>query len=562
MLVLSLIVFLFSNAITLRRDKAIFYSRSFFFTVVSCFFLLNDFSTEFYYLDAGFGLYSGMLHVNYLTDIFQSFFLILLAALVQLTAYYPRKIWHNKFSNIMTMVLEKRIYNNTEILNKTAKQFRIIEFPLIVLFITIGSFFIINSQDIISIFLGLELQSYGLYIISTIYKNSELSTSGGLTYFLLGSLSSCFILLGSSLLYLNYGCTNLEGIYIVSNISNSWYNDMHVNTIYYYKNYFLHISLIIFSMGLIFKLSGAPFHFWSPDVYDAIPTLITSFVAILAKISIFILLLELVHYTNKNVNFDYNWKICLTISALLSLIFGSIGGLTQLRIKRLYAYSTISHIGYILLALSINSIESIQAYIFYVIQYSISNLNAFIILLSIGYSLFFLVENKKQTQDFKYIQENNNSPVQQINQLKGYFYINPTLAISLIITLFSFIGIPPLLGFFGKQMILSAALDKGYYFLTIIAVLTSVISAVYYLVIIKQILFFKPLYDNFTIKNIKVSAFLKNTAQTEYLDISIVLSSSLTILISGFSLILFIFLFTPQECLDITLILSILLFNT
>jgi NADH-ubiquinone oxidoreductase chain 2 len=187
----------------------------------------------------------------------------------------------------------------------------------------------------------------------------------------------------------------------------------------------------------------------------------------------------------------------LLISSLLSLLIGTIVGLTQFRIKKLYAYSTISHIGFILLGLCINTIESSQAFIFYLIQYSISNLNAFILLLSIGFSLY-VYTNKDKNKDENYIyknseelQDRNNSPIQLIRQIKGYYYINTFLGLSLAITLFSFIGIPPLIGFFGKQMILSAAIDNGYIFMALIGILTSVISAVYYLAVIKQIFFYK-----------------------------------------------------------------------
>jgi NADH-ubiquinone oxidoreductase chain 2 len=224
-------------------------------------------------------------------------------------------------------------------------------------------------------------------------------------------------------------------------------------------------------------------------------------------------------------------------------------GLAQFRIKRLFAYSTISHVGFILLALSINSIESIQAFIFYLMQYSISNLNAFIILISIGYSLYCYVNN---SNEFKQLLDKNNSPIQLISQLKGYFYINPVLALSLTITIFSFVGIPPLIGFFAKQMVLSAALDSGYVFLTLVAILTSVISAVYYLNIIKQIFFDKSeytlnpdllntdLHGNITKKNVVLEKLRFNTN-------NIVLSSSLTITISVLTLIILLFIFIPQE---------------
>jgi NADH-ubiquinone oxidoreductase chain 2 len=264
----------------------------------------------------------------------------------------------------------------------------------------------------------------------------------------------------------------------------------------------------------------------------------------------------------------------LLISAFLSLIIGSVLGLTQFRIKRLFAYSTISHIGFILLALSINSIESIQAFFFYIMQYSISNLNAFIILITIGYTFVGLnkkgdkkntnTDNDENTENLK---DKNLSPIQLINQLKGYFYINPLLSISLAITLFSFIGVPPLVGFFAKQMILSAALDNGYIFITLLAILTSVISAVYYLVVIQKIFFddseyekndkLKDFYINITSLSLnKREAINKIKVNTS----NITLSSSLTCKISILTLSILLFIFIPQEILSLNNIMSILLF--
>jgi NADH-ubiquinone oxidoreductase chain 2 len=227
-------------------------------------------------------------------------------------------------------------------------------------------------------------------------------------------LSSCFILLGSALLYANSGTTILDGIYVITSLSDIG-NSGHAvgsttadNILYWYKPYYINFSLLIMSAGFLFKISAAPFHFWSPDVYDAIPTIVTTFVAIVAKISIFIFFLELVHYTSNSLfSFQYNWTTGLLVSSLLSLVIGTVLGLTQLRIKRLFAYSTISHLGFILLALSINSIESIQAFIFYLMQYSISNLNAFIILISIGFSLYYYVNDN---EEYKELADKNNSP--------------------------------------------------------------------------------------------------------------------------------------------------------
>jgi NADH-ubiquinone oxidoreductase chain 2 len=227
-------------------------------------------------------------------------------------------------------------------------------------------------------------------------------------------------------------------------------------------------------------------------------------------------------------------------------------GLTQFRIKRLYAYSTISHLGFLLLALSINSVESIQAFLFYLIQYSISNLNAFIILISIGYSFFHLVyKDNSFTKEESYLKDVNYSPVQLVSQLKGYFNINPILSISLVITLFSFIGVPPLIGFFGKQMILSAALDNGYIFITLVAILTSVISAVYYLVVIKNIFFEEndqKINPNFN--NLNALVFIGDEKKKSIINFNyknIVISSSLTNVTSILTLVILLFILIPKE---------------
>jgi NADH-ubiquinone oxidoreductase chain 2 len=282
----------------------------------------------------------------------------------------------------------------------------------------------------------------------------------------------------------------------------------------------------------------------------------------------------------------------LLFSSLLSLVIGTVVGLTQSRIKRLYAFSTISHVGFILLGLSIHSIESIQAFMFYLMQYSISNLNAFFLIITIGYSLYFYVYKIKDNVDSKEsiieldtnksndtkaaitniksesdssksssydtkqensnLQDINNSPLQLISQLKGYYYINPLLSLSLSITLFSFIGVPPLIGFFGKQMILSSALDSGYVLMSLVAILTSVISAVYYLVIIKQMFFDKPDYiinpelNDFNATGLIVE---KNTIveKVQIKTPNIVISSSLSLPISILTLIIGLFIFIPQE---------------
>jgi NADH-ubiquinone oxidoreductase chain 2 len=182
-------------------------------------------------------------------------------------------------------------------------------------------------------------------------------------------------------------------------------------------------------------------------------------------------------------------------------------------------------------------------------QYSLSNLNAFIILITIGFSLYCYINDN---EEYKELPDKNNSPIQLISQMKGYFYINPLLALSLAITIFSFVGIPPLIGFFAKQMVLSAALDNGYVFLSLVAILTSVISAVYYLNIVKQVFFDKPEYKvNPELEGINMHAnIMRNNKLIKNLTFksnSIVLSSSLTITISILSLTILLFMFIPRE---------------
>ena len=279
---------------------------------------------------------------------------------------------------------------------------------------------------------------------------------------------------------------------------------------------------------------------------------------------------------------------------------GTIGGLVQSRIKRLLAYSTISHVGFILLALTINSVESIQAFVFYLMQYSLSNVNIFFIIILIGYSLVYYIKAELDPskvsvgypvpsvstlgkagahqvpeaihtdgalsgRDEK--MEIENSPIQLIKQLKGYFHLNPVLAICLAITIFSFIGVPPLIGFFAKQMVFSAALQSGFYFLTLVGILTSVIGAVYYLSIIKAVFFENtdlrlrsslgyevPAINAITLIKIPTIVELRLPLMTgslmKYINPEnlsyLVLSSHLSVTVSSLTLIIGLFIMNPQ----------------
>jgi NADH-ubiquinone oxidoreductase chain 2 len=530
-------------------------------------------------LDKSIGIFSGLFNSTPLTQIFKTFIYGITSVILLLTSFFPRKyksdpimsniarsssylasIVNNKGWFKDTLHKDKKYLNTFflgMIFNKMSEQFRIIEYSLIMLLALSGIIFLISNSDLISLFLCIELQSYGLYLICTTYKNSELATSAGLTYFLLGGLASCFILLGIGLLYTNSANVNLDGLYVINNLSNI----IDENTNNWYESYYISYSLLILSIGLLFKISAAPFHIWSPDVYDNIPTIVTTFVAIVPKLSILIIMLELVHYTgNIYLGTNITWTASLLLSSFFSLIIGTVLGLSQSRIKRLFAYSTISHLGFILLALSVNTIESSQSFIFYLMQYTISNLNAFILMLSMGYALFFY---RSDNLEYNKLQEKNNSPIQLTNQIKGYHNISPILTLSFTITLFSFVGIPPLIGFFAKQMVLSSALDKGYVFLVLIAILTSVIAAVYYLGIIKRMYFDEHDYLPFELKmdnNIKFSNKTILKKDDNLLNTNIYISNYLSITISIITLLVLIFILVPQEFMNLSNILTLVLY--
>jgi NADH-ubiquinone oxidoreductase chain 2 len=572
-MILCLLIFLIiSNAVSLRRDKSILFSRIGLKTLLLISFIaINNLYVN--PLEKGIGIYGGLFNINVLTQTFNIFVFLISAVILILTAFYPRKVYIKEFySSLNKWFHSKLLYNKDLISNKTGEQFRIIEYSLIIMFILCGAAFLMSTGDLISVFLSIELQSYGLYILSTLYRDSESATASGLTYFLLGGLSSCFILLGSAFLYVNSGTSSLDNIYIMYYITehSMWYDPL-----------FIDLGLIILLVGFLFKVSAAPFHFWSPDVYDGVPTVVTTYIAIIPKVSIFVLFIDLFAHM---MSFTDSWRIIFILSSLLSFIIGSVLGLTQSRIKRLFAYSTISHVGFILLGLSTDNTESMQACIFYIFQYTISNLNAFLILLSIGFFLYLYVykeKNNVRSMGEKLVDENN-SPIQLISQIKGYFYINPLISISLAVTLFSFIGIPPIAGFFAKQMILSAALDKQQIFLAIVAILTSVIGAAYYLNLVKQIFFFQHDYEkNPSMDNVVMKAYvtdhgnnilsqLTSTTDEKEVDIKnninfttndITINSALANAISVITLLLLLFIFIPEEWFNIVSVLTLTLYK-
>ena len=497
------------------------------FNIIFC--LVNIYIT---YIQKGIKLFAGLFNVTCITHSIQTFIIIICILILKLTGFYPRKIIKKYYRGIKDILKKRKEY--VKIINKMLELFSIIEYALIVTFVITGAILLLSSGDLGSMYLCIELQSFSLYIISAIHRNSESSTGSALMYFLLGGLSSCFILLGIALIYANAGIINTDSIYCL--VSSS---EIHLDKLVWYNNRYIFYSLLFISVGFLFKIAAAPFHWWSPDVYDGVPTIVTTFIAILGKISILIILMELVEYTTVflwKVQ-TYSWITSLSLSCFFSLLIGTILGVAQTRIKKLLAYSTISHIGFILLALIVHNTESYQAFLFYIFQYILTNLSAFLILIAIGFSLYLFFSNISEINN---LPEKNNSPIQLISQLNGYFSINPFLATSLAITMLSFLGLPPLSGFFGKQMVLTVALDNKKMFLVIFAILTSVISAVYYLTIIKVLYFDKTHYDKFFIYN-KLS-----------------ISSYLSIIISILTLAILFFILLPVEPINLCNILSLI----
>lgn len=533
-------------------------------------------------LEKGISIIGGLFNITSISATFSIFILVLASIITILTSYYPRKVWKAEDSiriNQLMIIAKKNIYNQMDIdkvINKNSYSYKVIEYGLLMLFVITGAIFFMNTNDLISLFLGIELQSYGLYLMCCLWRDSEKAISAGLTYFLLGALSSCLILLGTVMLYISLGTSNLDVMYSLINILKL--NDYSYNGVNLDQNiYSINIAFTLIGVGFLFKISAAPFHFWSPDVYDKIPTIVTTFVAIVSKISILVFFLTIISYESKVTSLNSTiWTYIIIISSFLSLIIGTVLGLKEARIKRLLAYSTVSHIGFILLSMSVNTLMSVQAFVFYLITYSISNLNVFLFVIMIGYSLYYHVYDKKEAYGLK---DRNSSPIQLLSELKGYFYLNPVICLGLTITIFSFIGVPPLIGFFAKQMVLASALSNGYIFLSLIAILTSVVGAVYYLGIIKYMFFdtvkFKQSisYKHYLTKDINKQTlnlnYKKESLETSNLNKeyslfnfeNVKLSSSLTFVTSFLTLLILTFILTPEESLNLSNIISLTVFS-
>ncbi len=324
------------------------------------------------------------------------------------------------------------------------------EYPIIILLSILGMFFMVSANDLILFYLGLELQSLALYILATIDRDNLKSTESGIKYFVLSALSSGLLLYGCSLLYGFTGSTNFD---LISDQLNK-------------ENTGAVFAMVFILVGLAFKVSAVPFHMWTPDVYEGAPTSITSYFAVVPKVAGLALLIKFMFIPFSNILLE--WQSIIIFISVASMILGAVAAMVQKNLKRLLAYSSIGHIGYALAGVATGSISGYQSSIIYISIYVIMNIGAF--------SCLYLLK-----MDGKY-KEN-------ISDLSGISKKHPLLAISFLIILFSLAGVPPLGGFFAKFYVFVAVLEQKMYTLAIIGLLTTVMSAFYYLKIIKTIYF-------------------------------------------------------------------------
>ncbi len=361
---------------------------------------------------------------------------------------FTRDAFSNYFK-ILILVSSLFVLNSSKIFivdNKLDK----FEYPIIILLSILGMFFMVSSNDLILFYLGLELQSLSLYILASIDRDNLRSTESGIKYFVLSALSSGLLLYGCSLLYGFTGSTNFELIA-------SQLNKENTGAVF---------AMVFILVGLAFKVSAVPFHMWTPDVYEGAPTSITSYFAVVPKVAGLALLIKFMFIPFSKILLE--WQTIIIFISIASMILGAVAAMAQKNFKRLLAYSSIGHIGYALAGVATGAVSGYQSAIVYISIYVIMNIGAF--------SCLYLLK-----KDGKY-KEN-------ISDLSGISKKNPLLAISLLIILFSLAGVPPLGGFFAKFYVFVSVLEKEMYALAIIGLLTTVMSAFYYLKIIKTIYF-------------------------------------------------------------------------
>ena len=341
------------------------------------------------------------------------------------------------------------------------------EYPIIVMLSLLGMFFMLSSNDLIIFYLGLELQSLSLYILAAIDRDNIRSTESGIKYFVLSALSSGLLLYGCSLLYGFTGSVNFE-------IISSELSSNNTGAIF---------AMVFILVGLAFKISAVPFHMWTPDVYEGSPTSITSFFSVVPKVVGLAVLIRFMMSPFKNIFLE--WQTIIIFISIASMILGAVAAIGQTNFKRLMAYSSIGHIGYALAGIATGTVSGYSSTIVYIIIYVVMNIGVF--------GCIFLMK-----KDGKY--------VEGIYELSGISKKHPLISIALLIILFSLAGIPPLAGFFAKFYIFMSVIENEMYALAVIGLLTTVISAFYYLKVIKIIYFddLKMPFDQ--IKNINITS--------------------------------------------------------
>ena len=358
----------------------------------------------------------------------------------------------NTFSNffkILILISSLFVLNSSKnyIIDKKLDKF---EYPIIVLLSILGMFFMVSSNDIIIFYLGLELQSLSLYILASIDRDNLKSSEAGIKYFILSALSSGLLLYGCSLLYGFTGSTNFD---LIANELNK-------------ENTGAVFAMVFVLVGLAFKVSAVPFHMWTPDVYEGAPTSITSYFAVVPKVAGLAVLIKFMFIPFSNILTE--WQTIIIFISIASMILGAVAAISQKNIKRLLAYSSISHVGYALAGVATGVVSGYQSSIVYISIYVIMNIGVF--------SCLYLL---KKDGEYK----------ENVSDLSGISKKHPLIAISFLILLFSLAGIPPLGGFFAKFYVFAAVIEQKMYTLAIIGLLTTVISAFYYLKIIKIIYF-------------------------------------------------------------------------
>ncbi len=357
-------------------------------------------------------------------------------------------------------------YNYTKI-EKISK----IEYPILILCAILGMLVMIGSYDLIVFYIGLELQSLSLYVLAAFNRNSLKSSEAGLKYFVLSALSSGILLYGCSLIYGYSGSTNFN--LISENIILSNYGNV--------------FGLVFILAGLAFKISAVPFHMWAPDVYEGSPTSVTLFFAIVPKIAALTVFIRFLYVPF--LSLIDQWQTIIIFLSIASMVFGAIAAIGQKNIKRLIAYSSIGHMGYALAGLAVGTNSGIQNSIIYICIYVIMNLGIFCCL--------FMMKRNDQFFD-------------NLDDLSGLSKNHPLISLSFLILLFSLAGIPPLAGFFAKFYIFISVIEKSMYFLAIVGLVSTVISAFYYLRVIKIIYFDPPKekYDEVKFIGLRISLVL------------------------------------------------------